>query len=154
MLCVLSHFSRLQFRATLWSVACQAPPSMEFSRQEYWSELPCPPPGDLPDSETNLHLLHCRQIRYCWVTGEAGGMSLTEAKCQVWKWKEKRLGISYLTPSRKFTMKNENVKHIELGSWIKDQGWKKHRVQTLVIGTPPLYNTRSLWIVKLGMDEA
>ena len=31
-------------------VACQAPPSMEFSRQEYWSGLPCPPPGDLPDS--------------------------------------------------------------------------------------------------------
>ena len=29
--------------------ACQAPLSMEFSRQEYWSGLPCPPPGDLPD---------------------------------------------------------------------------------------------------------
>ena len=34
---------------TLWTVACQAPLSMEFSRQEYWSGLPCPPPGDLPD---------------------------------------------------------------------------------------------------------
>ena len=33
---------------TLWSVAGQAPPSMGFSRQEYWSGLPCPPPGDLP----------------------------------------------------------------------------------------------------------
>ena len=33
----------------LWTVAHQAPPSMEFSRQEYWSKLPCPPPGDLPD---------------------------------------------------------------------------------------------------------
>ena len=30
-------------------VACQAPLSMEFSRQEHWSELPCPPPGDLLD---------------------------------------------------------------------------------------------------------
>ena len=30
-------------------VACQAPLSVEFSRQEYWSGLPCPPPGDLPD---------------------------------------------------------------------------------------------------------
>jgi len=35
--------------ATLWTVACQALLSMEFFRQEYWSGLPCPPPGDLPD---------------------------------------------------------------------------------------------------------
>ena len=35
--------------ATLWAVAHQAPLSMEFSRQEYWSGLPCPSPGDLPD---------------------------------------------------------------------------------------------------------
>ena len=33
------------------TIACQAPLSMEFSRQEYWSELPCPFPGDLPDPE-------------------------------------------------------------------------------------------------------
>ena len=35
--------------ATPWTVAHQAPLSMEFSRQEYWSGLPCPSPGDLPD---------------------------------------------------------------------------------------------------------
>ena len=35
---------------TSWSVAHQAPPSMGFPRQEYWSGLPFPPPGDLPDS--------------------------------------------------------------------------------------------------------
>ena len=34
---------------TPWTVAHQAPLSMGFSRQEYWSELPCPPPGDLPN---------------------------------------------------------------------------------------------------------
>ena len=34
---------------TLWTVAHQAPLSMGFSKQEYWSGLPCPPPGDLPD---------------------------------------------------------------------------------------------------------
>ena len=34
---------------TPWTVACQAPLSMEFSRQEYWSGLPFPPPEDLPD---------------------------------------------------------------------------------------------------------
>ena len=37
--------------ATLWSVNRQAPLSMRFSRQEYWSGLPFPPPGDLPDPE-------------------------------------------------------------------------------------------------------
>ena len=36
---------------TPWTVTCQAPLSMGFSRQEYWSGLPFPSPGDLPDSE-------------------------------------------------------------------------------------------------------
>ena len=47
--CMLSHFSRVQLFATLWTVACQALLSMGFSRQEYWSGLPSPPSGDLPD---------------------------------------------------------------------------------------------------------
>ena len=38
----------------LWTVAHQAPLSMRFSRQEYWSGLPFPPPGDLPDPGTEL----------------------------------------------------------------------------------------------------
>ena len=41
--------NRVQLFATLWTVAYQAPPSMGFSRQEYWSGLPFPFPGDLPD---------------------------------------------------------------------------------------------------------
>ena len=48
--CLLNHFSRVQLFATLWTVACQAPLSMEFSKQEYWSGLPFPSPGDLPNS--------------------------------------------------------------------------------------------------------
>ena len=47
--CVLSCFSRVWLYATLWTVACQGPLSMRFSRQKYWSGFPCPPPGDLPD---------------------------------------------------------------------------------------------------------
>ena len=50
-MCVPSRFSRVQFCATLWTVAHQAPLSMAFSRQEYWSGLPCPPPGNLPHPE-------------------------------------------------------------------------------------------------------
>jgi len=41
--------SRVRLFATSWTVACQVPPSMEFSRQGYWSGLPFPSPGDLPD---------------------------------------------------------------------------------------------------------
>ena len=41
----------------LWTVALQDPLFMGFSRQEYWSGLPCPPPGDLPDQGSNQHLL-------------------------------------------------------------------------------------------------
>ena len=45
----LSHFIRVRLCVTLWTIAHQAPLSMEFSRQECWSGLPCPPPVDLPD---------------------------------------------------------------------------------------------------------
>ena len=54
--CVLSRFSHVWRFATLWTVALQAPLSMRFSRQEYWSGLPCPPPGDFPDP--GIKLLH------------------------------------------------------------------------------------------------
>ena len=44
--CVLSH---VRLFAIPWSAVCQAPFLMEFSRQEYWSRLPFPTLGDLPD---------------------------------------------------------------------------------------------------------
>ena len=46
--CALSHFSRVPLCAAVWTAASQVPLSMRFSRQEYWSGVPCPPPGDLP----------------------------------------------------------------------------------------------------------
>ena len=45
---MLSHSSQVQLFATLWTIDCQVPLSMGFSRKEYWSGLPCPPPEDLP----------------------------------------------------------------------------------------------------------
>ena len=48
----LSHFSRVQLCVTLWTIARQASLSMGFSRQEYWSGLSCPSPGDLPNPRT------------------------------------------------------------------------------------------------------
>ena len=45
--CVPSH---VRLFVTPWTIACQAPLSMEFSSQEYWSALSFPPPGDVPNS--------------------------------------------------------------------------------------------------------
>ena len=45
----MKSLGRVQFFATPWTIACQAPPSMGISRQEYWSGLPFPSPGDLPN---------------------------------------------------------------------------------------------------------
>ena len=46
---VVKSLSSVRLFATPWTVAYQAPPSMGFSRQEYWSGLPLPSPGDLPE---------------------------------------------------------------------------------------------------------
>ena len=45
----VKSLSHVRLFATPWTVACQASPSMGFSRQEYWIGLPFPSPGDLPD---------------------------------------------------------------------------------------------------------
>ena len=65
----MKSLSRVRLFPTPWTVVPQAPPSMGFSRQEYWSGLPFPSPGDLPDpgiepgssaleAETHYHLSH------------------------------------------------------------------------------------------------
>ena len=59
MVCMLS---RVQFFASVWTVACQAPLSMEFSRQEHWSGLSFPTSGDPPDSPGYL-----KQISFCYI---------------------------------------------------------------------------------------
>ena len=50
--CEVKSLSRVQLFATPWTVAHQAPLSMGFSRQEYWSGVPFPSPGDLPNTGT------------------------------------------------------------------------------------------------------
>ena len=69
-MCVLSHFSHVWLCVTLWTVACQAPLTKGFSRQEHWSGLPCPPSGDLPDAgiEPESHYVSFigRLVLYHW----------------------------------------------------------------------------------------
>ena len=52
--CMISCFSCAHLFETLWTVPCQAPLSMGFSQQKYWSELPCTPPRDLPNPRIKL----------------------------------------------------------------------------------------------------
>ena len=54
---VVKLLSLVQLFVTQWTAARQAPLSIGFSRQEYWSGLPCPPPGDLPDPGIQLESL-------------------------------------------------------------------------------------------------
>ena len=68
--CMLSCFSWVQLFATLWTVACQAPLSVGFSKREYWSGLPCPPPGDPETQGSNLCLCHLSPLLY-WQGGSS-----------------------------------------------------------------------------------
>ena len=69
--CVQSHFTSVMSDSVTPSTTThQVPLSMGFSRQEYWSELPCPPPGDLskPRSEPQVSYVSCigRWVLYLW----------------------------------------------------------------------------------------
>ena len=69
----VSFFSCVQLFAIPWTVAHQAPLSMGSPKQEHWSALPCPSPGDLPNpgiKPASLQHLHCRQLLYHWATGD------------------------------------------------------------------------------------
>ena len=69
----VKSLSRVPFFATPWTVAYQAPLSMRFSRQEYWSGLPFPSPGDLPDPGIELG---SPALEADALTSEAPGKSL------------------------------------------------------------------------------
>ena len=59
----VKSLSRVRLFATPWTVAYQVPLSMGFSRQEYWSGLPLPSPGDLPDPETEPESLASKSLQ-------------------------------------------------------------------------------------------
>ena len=86
LLLLLSHFSRVRLCATPWTAAYQAPPSMGFSRQEHWSGLPFPSPGDLPwpRDQTQVSCIG-RQVLYHWATREALS----------WSWQQSNWNINW-----------------------------------------------------------
>ena len=75
--CTLCRFSRVWLFATTWTVACQAPVSMGFSRQEYWNGLPFPPQGNLLDPGIEPKCLKFRAL--------AGKIFTTSAFWEAWR---------------------------------------------------------------------
>ena len=85
-MCVPNH---VRLFATPWTVAHKAPLPMGFPRQEYWSALPFPSPGDLPDPGTKPSLIACvscigRQILY-QLSCEGSPWTVTEEQKNGWK---------------------------------------------------------------------
>ena len=81
----VKSLSRVWLFATPWTVAYQAPLSLGFSRQEYWSGLPFPSPGDLPDPGMEPGLPHCRQMLYR--PGKPLTTSLLTFSRHLWWWR-------------------------------------------------------------------
>ena len=69
---------------TLWTVAHQTPLSMEFSRQEYWSELLFPSPGDLPDLGMELESLVSPALAGRFFTTAPPGKPIPESRIDVY----------------------------------------------------------------------
>ncbi|XP_055286143.1 guanine nucleotide-binding protein subunit alpha-15 isoform X2 [Moschus berezovskii] len=86
--CSVQSLSRVRLIGTPWTVACQAPLSLEFSRQEHWSGLPFPSSGDLPDSGikpmslASPALLHCMHVGSLFSNKGSNPCSL-QWKCRV-----------------------------------------------------------------------
>ena len=73
----VKSLSRVRLFATLWSAAYQAPPSMGFSRQEYWSRVPLPSPIEgtvMPNTQSVFVCAHTPMLRWrqVWINGQLG----------------------------------------------------------------------------------
>ena len=78
LLLLLSCFSPVWLFVTLWTIALQVSLFVGFSRQEYWSGLPCPPPGDLPDTGIELIFPASPALQ------EMNSLPLSHRESQVW----------------------------------------------------------------------
>ena len=96
-------------------VACQAPLSMESSRQEYWSGLPFPFPGDLSDPGIEPDLLHHRQILY--------HLRPREAQVSAVKHCELAVNIYVYIPTSLVAQMVENLP-VVWETWVQSLGWK------------------------------
>ena len=140
-----SMLSRVKLFAAPWTVACQAPLSIEFSQQEYWSGLPFPSPGDFPDVGWNpclFRLLHCRRILYRCAIWEAmyGGPSLM-------------LSIEVNLPSSgtKLTSKLAVGVNTKLASWLSN-GSRVRLISRILVGWVPWFSIYP-WMTWLDLSS-
>ena len=94
------HAKLLQSCLTLWTVGHQAPLSVGFSRQEYWSGLPCPPPGIFPTQGSNPHLF------FFFFMSPAGGLFTTSA---TWEAQDPSLQRIYSTSHSVFKSSQNHI---------------------------------------------
>ena len=94
--CALGHFSCVWIFATLWTIARQAPQSMGFSRQEYWSGLPFPSPGDLWDPGIEPTSLMSPALVGGFFASDA--MVIFRRWCEVWRGGHIRLSGKVRSP--------------------------------------------------------
>ena len=119
--CMLSHFSRVQLFVAPWTVALQAPLSMRFSRQEYWSGLPFTSPGDLsnPGIEPGSHALQADSL-----PSEPPGKPQPDRQVEVKSWRT----LKDMIKSSELILREQEV----LGRFKQENGtiwcivWKDH----------------------------
>ena len=111
---VLRPFSQVRLCVTQWTVACQAPLSMGFSRQGYWSGLPCPPPGDLSNPGIKPTFLSSPALTGVFFTTSAawealdytygsGQSTLFLFLGKAWRWNRKRRSAAWRLPGLTFS---------------------------------------------------
>ena len=120
--------------ATLWTVARQAPLSMEFSQQEYWTGLSFPSPGDLP----NPNLVSCIASRFLtiWATREAQLVSEEDSNMQTFR----ALVLKARSPEQHY--QHQLITYKKCYFWVRLQAyWNKSsrgEVQNnLYLASPP-----------------
>ena len=94
---VLSHFSRVRLSATPWTMACQAPLSMGFSRQEHWSGLPFPSPAikyEVSEGSEVKLLSRVRLFATPWTVTSQAPPSMGFSRQEYWS------GVPFPSPER------------------------------------------------------
>ena len=137
--------------STTWTVIRQAPLSMVFLRQEYWSGVPFPSPADLPNPRirSNPHL-HCRWILYHWATREAHYITWWNSKSSFPDLSKAAKYPEPLSQLRAGMYRMENAKE------TKHRGWLKRNASYLYCHTGKIYHlhwTVSWVLFKTGQNS-
>ena len=143
--------------ATLWALSHQAPLSMGFPRQEYWSGLPFPLPGDLPDQGIELNVSFVcwigRQILYHWATLEALSFVVRTRKMRSSTGKKKNLSAQYSVVIYRQKAVNRSLELVHLVYLVCYIHWTltpDFFILSLVLGN----HHSVLWVYKVDHSDA